>query len=79
MSRGQPELVRIQLEKATDTPMLAVEVYNKPATKFRSGGFIVLMSIAWTSMFHATEGQRVALIDAIRNHAHSTHYFGDIA
>ena len=25
-----------------------------------------------------TEGQRINLIDAIRNHAHSTHYFGDI-
>lgn len=25
-----------------------------------------------------TEGQRVDLIDAIRRHAHSTHYFGDI-
>lgn len=25
-----------------------------------------------------TEGQRVDLIDAIRTHAHSTHYFGDI-
>jgi len=25
-----------------------------------------------------TEGQRIDLIDAIRNHAHSTHYFGDI-
>lgn len=25
-----------------------------------------------------TEGQRVALIDAIRKHAHSTHYFADI-
>ena len=24
---------------------------NKPATKFKSGGFIVLMSIAWTSLF----------------------------
>ena len=25
-----------------------------------------------------TEGQRVALIDAIRTHAHSTHYFAEI-
>jgi len=43
MSRGLPKDVRIHLEKATDSAMLAVEVYNKPATKFRSGGFIVLM------------------------------------
>ena len=53
MSRGLPKDVRTHLEKATDSAMLAVEVYNKPATKFRSGGFIVLMCIAWTSLFHA--------------------------
>lgn len=53
MSRGLPKDVRIQLDKATDSAMLAVEVYNKPATRFRSGGFIVLMCIAWTSIFHA--------------------------
>lgn len=53
MPRGLPKDVRIHLEKATDSAMLAVEVYNKPATKFRSGGFIVLMCIAWTSLFHA--------------------------
>jgi hypothetical protein len=28
-------------------------MYNKPAIKFRSGGFIVLMVIAWTALFHA--------------------------
>lgn len=53
MSRGLPKDVKIHLEKATDSVLLAVEVYNKPATKFRSGGFIVLMCIGWTSLFHA--------------------------
>lgn len=53
MPRGLPKEVRIHLEKATDSALLAVEVYNKPAVKFRSGGFIVLMCIAWTSLFHA--------------------------
>ena len=53
MPRGLPKDVRIHLEKATDSALLAVEVYNKPATKFRSGGFIVLICIAWTSLFHA--------------------------
>ena len=33
--------------------MLAVDVYNKPATSFRSGAYIVLMVIAWTSLMHA--------------------------
>ena len=41
------------LEKALDSALLAVETYNKPAVKFKSGGYIVLMSIAWTSPLHA--------------------------
>ena len=45
--------VKICLQKAVDSALLAVETYNKPAIKFKSGGFIVLMSIAWTSLFHA--------------------------
>jgi len=53
MSRGLSKDVRVHLEKATDSALLAVEVYNKPATKFRSGGFIVLKCISWTSLFHA--------------------------
>ena len=41
------------LEKSRDCALLAVEIYNKPRTAFRSNGYIVLMSIAWTSIFHA--------------------------
>jgi len=41
------------LKKAQESAILAVDIYNKPATKFRSYGFIVLMTIAWTSLFHA--------------------------
>jgi len=33
--------------------LLAVEIYNKPRTAFKSSGFIVLMSIAYTALFHA--------------------------
>jgi hypothetical protein len=45
--------VKNALEKARDSALLAVEVYNKPAVKFKSGGYITLMVIAWTSLFHA--------------------------
>jgi hypothetical protein len=45
--------VKGALEKARDSSLLAVEVYNKPAVKFKSGGYITLMVIAWTSLFHA--------------------------
>ena len=51
--RGLPRPVRSAVEKAHDSALLAVEVYNKPAVKFKSGGYITLMVIAWTSLFHA--------------------------
>ena len=53
MGKGVGRDVKSCLNKAIDSAMLAVETYNKPATKFKSGGFIVLMCIAWTSLLHA--------------------------
>ena len=50
--RGLPLRVKDALDKARDSALLAVEVYNKPAVKFKSGGFITLMIIAWTALFH---------------------------
>jgi hypothetical protein len=51
--RGLPNNVKISLEKARDAALLAVEIYNKPAIKFKSGGYISMMIIAWTALFHA--------------------------
>ncbi len=51
--RGLPRQVKAALEKARDSALLAVEVYNKPAVKFKSGGYITLMVIAWTALLHA--------------------------
>jgi len=48
-----PLLVSTNLQKARDSAILAVEIYNKPAVQFKSGGFIILMIIAWTSLLHA--------------------------
>jgi len=45
--------VALHLEKARDSAFLAVETYNRPRTSFRSGGYIVMMCIAWTALFHA--------------------------
>lgn len=53
MPRGLPQKVQLSLSKALDSALLAVETYNKPAVKFKSGGYIVLMCIAWTSLLHA--------------------------
>lgn len=51
--RGLPRVVKAHLEKAKESGLLAVEIYNKPAIKFKSGAYIVLMVIAWTSLFQA--------------------------
>jgi hypothetical protein len=53
MPRGLPKNVKRCLEKSTDSALLAVEMYNKPAIKFKSGGYIILMVISWTALFHA--------------------------
>ena len=36
-----------------DSALLAVELYNKPRTAFRTEAFITMMVIAWTRLFHA--------------------------
>lgn len=41
------------LHGSEDSALLAVEVYNKPRTSFRTQAFISLMIIAWTRLFHA--------------------------
>lgn len=51
--RGESNIVKQLLQKSKDSAMLAVEFYNKPAVRFKSEGFITMMVIAWTSLFHA--------------------------
>ena len=51
--RGEPIIVKQLLQKAKDSALLAIEFYNKPAVNFKSEGFITMMCIAWTSLFHA--------------------------
>lgn len=41
------------LESSLDSALLAVEVYNKPRTSFRTEAYISLMIMAWTRLFHA--------------------------
>ncbi len=40
------------VKKARDAALAAVQHYNNPTASFRSGNFIVLMVIAYTSLFH---------------------------
>lgn len=58
MSRGLPRKVREHLKKARESCLAAVALYNNPTAEFRSGSYIVLMVIAWTSLFHAIFYQR---------------------
>ena len=51
--RGYSREIKGLLAKARESALLAVETYNRPTATFRSGAYIVLMCIAWTSLFHA--------------------------
>jgi len=51
--RGYAFIVKQLLQKAREAVMLAVEFYNKPSVSFKSEGYITMMIIAWTSLFHA--------------------------
>jgi hypothetical protein len=58
MPRGLPKDVATHLEKAKDSAIAAVDCYNRCGTRFRSGSYIVLMCVAWTSFFHAVYFKR---------------------
>lgn len=48
-----PEQVEELVVKARDSAILAIDIYNRPIAAFRSQGYIVMMVIAWTALFHA--------------------------
>jgi len=53
MSRGLPKVVLQHLEKSRAAALAAVEVYNKPGSQFKTAHYLVMMTIAWTALFHA--------------------------
>jgi len=48
-----PEQVEELVVKAKDSAILSIDIYNRPIAAFRSQGYIVMMIIAWTALFHA--------------------------
>lgn len=61
--------VKALLAKARESALLAVEVYNKPAIKFKSGGYVTLMCIAWTALLQAVfYKKRISPIYREKNH-----------
>ncbi len=53
MAARLPKKVLMLLEKSKDSALLAVEIYNKPRTSFKTHAYITLMCIAYTALFHA--------------------------
>jgi hypothetical protein len=53
-----PLEVERMVTKARESAILALDIYNRPATTFRTEGFTVMMIIAWTALFHAIFEQR---------------------
>lgn len=45
--------VREHLEKSRSAALAAVEQYNRPTATFRTRTYVMLMTVAWTSLFHA--------------------------
>lgn len=48
-----PRRVEEHIRKARESCLSAVAAYNDPVREFKTGTYIVLMVIAWTSLFHA--------------------------
>jgi len=51
--RGLPQNVRDCIEKSRSAAIAAVDAYNRPGPRFRTAQFIILITIAWTALFHA--------------------------
>lgn len=52
-SKNLNEVAKVLLEKSRNSAMLAIDIYNRPQAKFKTEGYISMMIIAWTSLFHS--------------------------
>lgn len=53
MPKGLPHTVKDNLEKCRSAAIAAVEAYNRPGPRFRTAQYLILITIAWTALFHA--------------------------
>jgi hypothetical protein len=53
MARGLPHNVKANIEKCRSAATAAVDVYNRPGTRFKTAHYIVLIIMAWTALMHA--------------------------
>ena len=52
-AKNLKEKTNILLEKSRNSAMLAIDIYNRPQTKFKTEGYISMIIIAWTALFHS--------------------------
>jgi hypothetical protein len=64
--------------KAKESALLALDIYNRPATMFKSEGFIVMMIIAWTSLFHAIFAKGKAKYNYVEANGDDIYVDGDL-
>ncbi|PUB74136.1 MAG: DUF3644 domain-containing protein [gamma proteobacterium symbiont of Ctena orbiculata] len=53
MPKGLPQNVKDNIDKCQAAALAAVEAYNRPGRRFRTAQYIVMITIAWTALFHA--------------------------
>lgn len=53
MPKGLPKAVKDNIEKCRSAAIAAVASYNRPGSRFRTAEYLVLITIAWTALFHA--------------------------
>jgi hypothetical protein len=53
MAKGLSQTARDNIEKCRSATVAAVDVYNRPGSRFRTAHYIVLIVLAWTAFFHA--------------------------
>jgi Domain of unknown function (DUF3644) len=53
MPKGFPKTVKSNLEKCRSAAIAAVGSYNRPGSGFRTAEYLVMITIAWTALFHS--------------------------
>ncbi|HFD87444.1 MAG TPA: DUF3644 domain-containing protein [Gammaproteobacteria bacterium] len=53
MPKNLPHTVQDNLEKCRSAAIAAVDAYNRPGPRFRTAQYLVMITIAWTALFHA--------------------------
>jgi hypothetical protein len=64
--------------KARESTLLALDIYNRPATMFKSEGFIVMMIIGWTALLHAIFHKRKQRYNYIEEDGTDKYIDGDL-